>query len=126
LSRLAVPKCLLLEHRLRVLRRTGQSQEYDQLQAILQQCSNDEFYCLASRDSQHLPASIKLIAVSKQVSGSNARSLCCWSSDFGESRVQAASKQAPVQDLPDITWHFIGSLQQSEKKTLELFQWITH
>ena len=27
---------LMLEHRLRLLRRTGQSQEYDQLQAILQ------------------------------------------------------------------------------------------
>lgn len=27
---------LLLEHRLRMLRRTGQSQDYDQLQAILQ------------------------------------------------------------------------------------------
>ncbi|QXE26264.1 hypothetical protein B6N60_04995 [Richelia sinica FACHB-800] len=46
--------------------------------------------------------------------------------DFGESRIQeAASKQAELQDLPDITWHMIGHLQSNKaKKALELFQWI--
>jgi len=46
--------------------------------------------------------------------------------DFGESRVQeAASKQGQLQDLPDITWHFIGSFKATKrKKALELFQWI--
>jgi len=33
---------LLLEHRLRLLRRTGQSQDYDQLQGFCNDCSNDQ------------------------------------------------------------------------------------
>jgi len=37
------------------------------------------------------------------------------SSDFGESRVKTASKQAQLQDLPDITWHWKFAKQQSEK-----------
>ncbi len=76
---------------------------------------------------QHLPASVKLIAVSKQASVAAMReAYAVGVRDFGESRVQeAASKQAQLQDLPDITWHFIGSLQTNKaKKALELFQWI--
>jgi len=35
--------------------------------------------------------------------------------DFGESRVQeAASKQGQLQDLPDITWHFIEVCKQQK------------
>lgn len=67
---------------------------------------------------QHLPASVKLIAVSKQVSVAAMRqAYAAGVRDFGESRVQeAASKQAQLQDLPDITWHFIGSLQSNKAK----------
>ncbi|MBN4006369.1 YggS family pyridoxal phosphate-dependent enzyme [Nostoc sp. LPT] len=74
-----------------------------------------------------LPTSIKLIAVSKQVSAQAIRSAYnAGIRDFGESRIQeAASKQAELQDLPDITWHFIGHLQSNKaKKAIEHFPWI--
>lgn len=76
---------------------------------------------------QQLPASIRLIAVTKQVSVVAMREAYnVGIRDFGESRVQeAASKQQQLQDLPDITWHLIGSLQSNKaKKALEIFQWI--
>ncbi|NDJ24723.1 YggS family pyridoxal phosphate-dependent enzyme [Nostoc sp. B(2019)] len=74
-----------------------------------------------------LPPSVKLIAVSKQVSAEAIRSAyAAGIRDFGESRIQeAASKQAELQDLSDITWHFIGHLQGNKaKKALEHFPWI--
>ncbi|MDZ7965105.1 MAG: YggS family pyridoxal phosphate-dependent enzyme [Nostoc sp. DedSLP03] len=74
-----------------------------------------------------LPTSVKLIAVSKQVSAQSIRSAYnAGIRDFGESRIQeAASKQAELQDLPDITWHFIGHLQSNKaKKAIEHFPWI--
>lgn len=76
---------------------------------------------------QHLPASVRLIAVTKQVSIAAMREAYkCGVRDFGESRVQEAeSKQAGLEDLPDITWHFIGRLQSNKaKKALELFKWV--
>jgi len=74
-----------------------------------------------------LPASVKLIAVTKQVSIAAMReAYAAGVRDFGESRVQEADfKQAQLQDLTDITWHFIGHLQTNKvKKALEQFQWI--
>ncbi|MEH2167154.1 MAG: YggS family pyridoxal phosphate-dependent enzyme [Nostoc sp.] len=74
-----------------------------------------------------LPTSVKLIAVSKQVSAQAIRSAYnAGIRDFGESRIQeTASKQAELQDLPDITWHFIGHLQSNKaKKAIEHFPWI--
>ena len=74
-----------------------------------------------------LPTSVRLIAVSKQVSAQAIRSAySAGIRDFGESRIQeAASKQAELQDLPDITWHFIGHLQGNKaKKAIEQFHWI--
>jgi pyridoxal phosphate enzyme (YggS family) len=46
--------------------------------------------------------------------------------DFGENRLQEAiSKQSELQDLSDITWHFIGHLQSNKaKKAVEQFSWI--
>ena len=76
---------------------------------------------------QHFPAPVRLIAVTKQVSVAAMReAYAAGIRDFGESRVQeAASKQAQLQDLSDITWHFIGSLQSNKaKKALEQFQWV--
>ncbi|MBV8886992.1 MAG: YggS family pyridoxal phosphate-dependent enzyme [Chroococcidiopsidaceae cyanobacterium CP_BM_RX_35] len=76
---------------------------------------------------QQLPASVKLIAVTKQVSVAAMReAYAAGVRDFGESRIQeAAGKQAQLQDICDITWHFIGRLQSNKaKKALEQFQWI--
>ncbi|NJM70363.1 MAG: YggS family pyridoxal phosphate-dependent enzyme [Scytonema sp. RU_4_4] len=74
-----------------------------------------------------LPDSVRLIAVTKQVSAEIIR--CAYAvgiRDFGESRIQeTASKQVQLQDLTDITWHFIGHLQSNKaKKAIEQFQWI--
>lgn len=74
-----------------------------------------------------IPPSVRLIAVSKQVPAEVIRSAyAAGIRDFGENRIQeAASKQAELHDLPDITWHFIGHLQSNKaKKAIELFQWI--
>lgn len=74
-----------------------------------------------------LPTSVRLIAVTKQVPTEAMReAYTAGIRDFGESRIQeAASKQAELQDLADVTWHFIGHLQTNKaKKALEQFQWI--
>lgn len=76
---------------------------------------------------QTLPESVKLIAVTKQVSVEVLRAAyAAGVRDFGESRIQeTADKQAQLADLPDITWHLIGHLQSNKvAKALELFQWI--
>jgi len=77
--------------------------------------------------SSSLPSSVRLIAVSKTVPAEIIR--CAYTAgirDFAENRIQeAARKQAELQDLSDITWHFIGNLQSNKaKKALEQFQWI--
>jgi len=74
-----------------------------------------------------LPNSVRLIAISKQVPAEVIRlAYNAGIRDFGESRIQeAATKQAQMQDLSDITWHLIGHLQSNKaKKALELFEWI--
>jgi PLP dependent protein len=74
-----------------------------------------------------LPASVKLIAVSKQVPAAAIRAAyAAGLRDFGESRIQETiDKQAQLSDLPDITWHLIGHLQSNKAaKALELFDWI--
>ncbi|MEA5513349.1 YggS family pyridoxal phosphate-dependent enzyme [Nodularia sp. UHCC 0506] len=76
---------------------------------------------------ESLPPSVRLIAVSKTFPAEAIRAAYnAGIRDFGENRIQeAASKQAELQDLPDITWHFIGRLQSNKaKKALELFDWI--
>jgi PLP dependent protein len=76
---------------------------------------------------EQIPASVRLIAVTKQVSVDAMReAYAAGVRDFGESRVQeAAAKQSQLLDLPDITWHLIGHLQSNKvKKALELFEWI--
>jgi hypothetical protein len=74
-----------------------------------------------------LPPSVRLIAVTKQVPTDVIRAAyTAGIRDFGENRIQEAiAKQAELQDLSDITWHFIGHLQSNKaKKALENFQWI--
>ncbi|MGJ5675553.1 MAG: YggS family pyridoxal phosphate-dependent enzyme [Nostochopsis sp.] len=74
-----------------------------------------------------LPPSVRLIAVSKQVPTDVMRTAyTAGIRDFAENRIQEAiTKQAELQDLSDINWHFIGHLQSNKaKKALENFQWI--
>ncbi|KAF3887962.1 MULTISPECIES: YggS family pyridoxal phosphate-dependent enzyme [Nostocales] len=74
-----------------------------------------------------LPSSVRLIAVTKQVTSEMMRyAYAAGIRDFGESRIQeAATKQRELQDLPDITWHFIGHLQSNKAKlAIEHFEWI--
>lgn len=76
---------------------------------------------------QSMPASVRLVAVTKKVSVEAMRAAyAAGVRDFGESRVQEAiAKQEALQDLPDITWHLIGHLQSNKAaKALEHFQWI--
>jgi PLP dependent protein len=76
---------------------------------------------------QQLPASVRLIAVTKQVSVEAIRAAYALGiRDFAESRIQeAAVKQAALSDWTDATWHLIGHLQTNKaSKALELFQWI--
>lgn len=76
---------------------------------------------------QALPASVRLIAVTKQVSVEAIReAYAAGVRDFAENRVQEAeAKQARLCDLTDVTWHLIGHLQSNKaQKALESFQWI--
>jgi pyridoxal phosphate enzyme (YggS family) len=76
---------------------------------------------------QSLPASVKLIAVTKQVPIEAMRqAYAAGVRDFGESRIQEAeAKQQQLQDLTDVVWHLIGHLQTNKApKALQLFQWI--
>ena len=79
------------------------------------------------RFRQTIPDSVRIVAVTKQVSVEVMRvAYAAGVRDFGENRIQDAElKQAQLTDLPDITWHLIGHLQANKaKKALEQFQWI--
>ncbi len=74
-----------------------------------------------------LPPHVRLIAVTKTVPSQVVReAYAAGVRDFGESRIQESwAKQQELQDLPDITWHFIGHLQTNKaKKALSQFHWI--
>lgn len=76
---------------------------------------------------QQIPSPVRLIAITKQVSVEAMRE--AYQSgirDFGENRLQEAlNKQKQLQDLSDVSWHFIGHLQSNKaKKVLENFQWL--
>jgi PLP dependent protein len=74
-----------------------------------------------------LPASVRLMAVSKQVPATLMReAYAVGIRDFGESRIQEAeAKQQELADLPDICWHLIGHLQGNKvRKAVQIFDWI--
>jgi PLP dependent protein len=74
-----------------------------------------------------LPASVRLMVVSKQVPATLMReAYAVGIRDFGESRVQEAeAKQQELADLPDICWHGIGHLQSNKvRKAVQIFDWI--
>ncbi len=74
-----------------------------------------------------LPPTVRLMAVSKQVSVSAMRAAYATGiRDFGESRIQEAEvKQQDLADLPDLCWHLIGHLQGNKvRKAVQMFDWI--
>jgi PLP dependent protein len=74
-----------------------------------------------------LPATVTLMAVTKQVSVIAMREAYATGiRDFGESRIQEAeAKQQELADLPDLRWHLIGHLQSNKvRKALQIFDWI--
>ncbi|MCS6815640.1 MAG: YggS family pyridoxal phosphate-dependent enzyme [Cyanobacteria bacterium] len=76
---------------------------------------------------QTLPKHVRLIAVTKQVTADRMREAYhAGIRDFGENRLQEAeAKYAQLQDLTDVTWHFIGRLQRNKaRRVLDLFSWI--
>lgn len=76
---------------------------------------------------QQLPPDVRIIGVTKQVSTEAMRqAYAAGISDFAENRLQEAlSKQEQLQDLSDLTWHFIGHLQANKaRKVVENFPWI--
>ena len=76
---------------------------------------------------QTIPATTRLIAVSKQASVAAIRTAYqAGVRDFAENRLQdALAKQEKLQDLSDICWHFIGHIQSKKaKKILSSFSWI--
>jgi PLP dependent protein len=74
-----------------------------------------------------LPATVTLMAVTKQVSVIAMREAYATGiRDFGESRIQEAeAKQQELADLTDLRWHLIGHLQSNKvRKALQIFDWI--
>ena len=79
------------------------------------------------RIKQEIPETVKLIAITKQVGIKPMReAYAAGVRDFGENRLQEAlAKQQQLQDLTDISWHFIGHIQKNKaKKIIENFDWI--
>ncbi len=76
---------------------------------------------------QEIPSNVRLIVVSKQVPITAMRiAYDAGVRDFAENRLQEAiAKQADLQDLADICWHFIGHLQTKKaRKVITNFHWI--
>ncbi|AGY60118.1 YggS family pyridoxal phosphate-dependent enzyme [Gloeobacter kilaueensis] len=76
---------------------------------------------------EQLPPSVRLVAVTKQVSVERIREAYdCGIRDFGENRVQEAEQKIlQLTDLQGVSWHLIGSLQRNKvRPALELFDWI--
>ncbi|HEX7373576.1 MAG TPA: YggS family pyridoxal phosphate-dependent enzyme [Steroidobacteraceae bacterium] len=80
----------------------------------------------AARRAGREPASVALLAVSKQQPESAIRAVAAaGQTAFGENYVQeAVAKIAALADLP-LTWHFIGQLQANKtREVAEHFQWV--
>ena len=63
-----------------------------------------------------LPLGVKLLAVSKGHHHESIRKLSDWGQlDFGESRLQEAiPKKIDLNDLKQLRWHFVGTLQKNK------------
>ncbi|MCS6782629.1 MAG: YggS family pyridoxal phosphate-dependent enzyme [Gloeomargarita sp. SKYBB_i_bin120] len=76
---------------------------------------------------RQIPSHVRVVAVTKQVPVELVRhAYHLGLRDFGENRIQeAVPKIQALQDLPDITWHFIGHLQSNKaRQALTYFSWI--
>jgi PLP dependent protein len=74
-----------------------------------------------------IPAAVRIVAVTKTLPTWMIRAAyAAGLRDVGENRIQEAiAKQAALQDLSDLTWHYIGHLQSNKaQKALEHFDWI--
>lgn len=73
------------------------------------------------------PQSVQLIAVSKtQPSDAIAQAYAWGQRRFGENYLQEAlDKQAALQHLPELEWHFIGPIQSNKTRAIaENFHWV--
>ncbi len=63
-----------------------------------------------------LPLGVSLLAVSKGHHQESIRKLSCYGQmDFGESRLQEAiPKKNDLNDLKQLRWHFVGTLQKNK------------
>ena len=76
---------------------------------------------------REIPQGVELIAITKQVGVEPMReAYAAGIKNFGENRLQEAlTKQQQLQDLKDLSWHFIGHIQKNKaKKVIEKFTWI--
>jgi len=76
---------------------------------------------------QEIPQNVTLIGITKQVDTAAMReAYLAGIRNFGENRLQEAlAKQQELEDLTDVSWHFIGHIQKNKvKKVLENFDWI--
>lgn len=76
---------------------------------------------------KQIPDGIKVVAASKYVGTPGIREAYKYGvRDFGESRFKdAIEKISQLNDLSDITWHFIGHLQSNKvRNVLKAFNWI--
>jgi PLP dependent protein len=81
----------------------------------------------AAQQAGRDPASICLLAVSKQQSASMVRAAyAAGQRDFGENFAQEASvKIDELADLPDARWHYIGKVQANKTRDIaERFAWV--
>src|SRR5512134_593125 len=80
----------------------------------------------AARRSGRDPASVRLLAVSKQQPAGSVRAVAAAGQrEFGENYAQEAlAKIEALRDLP-LAWHFIGQLQANKTRDVaEHFQWV--
>jgi PLP dependent protein len=76
---------------------------------------------------QEIPDHVELVAITKQIGTDAMREAYeAGIRNFGENRLgEALAKQEQLQDLTDVTWHFIGHIQKNKaKKIIENFAWI--
>ncbi|MEO0767865.1 MAG: YggS family pyridoxal phosphate-dependent enzyme [Cyanobacteria bacterium J06649_4] len=74
-----------------------------------------------------VPPLVRLIAVTKTFPSTVVRAAYDEGiRDFAENKVQEAlAKQAELEDLTDVIWHFIGHIQSNKaRKVVENFDWI--